>query len=145
MRSGCAKVNRCRPRWTLRFPDPGCRESATPFSCWRATLSLREKVHQHAFRHFAKKSDARNATTTHRVQFALRLAKLAEADLGPQIRTSEPKDQECKFAKRTHLNHEKSVVFVSQCQRKQHGYDDIGAKARRKPTRSQTTAKSQSP
>jgi len=29
-----ASGNRCRPRWTSRFPDPEGRESATPFPCW---------------------------------------------------------------------------------------------------------------
>src|SRR5580704_3009340 len=33
-RSGSARGNRCRPRWTSRFPDPEGRESAIPFPCW---------------------------------------------------------------------------------------------------------------
>jgi hypothetical protein len=28
------KVQPLRHRWTLRFPDPEGRESATPFPCW---------------------------------------------------------------------------------------------------------------
>ena len=59
MRSEYARGNRCRPRWTSRFPDPEGRESATPFPCWRATSVLRETAHQPAICHFAEEIDAR--------------------------------------------------------------------------------------
>jgi len=39
MRGGYAGTNRCRPRWTSRFPDPKGRESATPFLSWTATVA----------------------------------------------------------------------------------------------------------
>jgi len=50
---------------------------------------------------------------------ALAMAGIAEADLRLRIRTCEPKDEECNFAKRTHLSHVKSVVCVFQGRRKQ--------------------------
>jgi hypothetical protein len=42
------------------------------------------------------------------------LAALEGTDLRSRTRAGEPKDQECKFAKRTHLNHVKSFVCVFQ-------------------------------
>jgi hypothetical protein len=43
VRGGYARGNRCRPRWTSRFPDPEGRESATPFPCWRAQCAVPPK------------------------------------------------------------------------------------------------------
>ena len=52
--------------------------------------------------------------TTERVLCPHSLAALEGTDLLSRTRAGEPKDQECNFAKRTHLNHVKSVVCVFQ-------------------------------
>ena len=51
--------NRCRPSWTLRFPDLGDKESMIPFLRWRITLLLRDVAHKAIPCHFAKEMDAR--------------------------------------------------------------------------------------
>jgi hypothetical protein len=83
---------------------------------------------------FAKEIDARALyATTQRVLCALPLTALAEADLRLLTRTDEPKDQECRFAKRTHLKHVKCAACISQRERKQQGKgrSDLNIKSER--------------
>jgi hypothetical protein len=83
--------------------------------------------------------------TSRRALCVLALAALAAADMRPQIRAVDPKDQEDKFCETNRLNDIKSVACVSWQLRKRHGYGYIGANAWRNPTRTQETSESRSP
>ena len=68
-------------------------------------------------------------------------AASADADLRQRTRPSESKDEECDFAKRTHLSHVKSGICVFQGWRKQRGSGDISMqKSWRNPTWKPTTS-----